>query len=53
VELAPHDAMIGGQFFAESFLENELAQPLERYWTVTNWKALKRDKSEMLHLVGI
>jgi hypothetical protein len=28
VELAPHDAMIGEQFFAESFLENELAQPL-------------------------
>ena len=28
VELAPHDAITGGQFFAESFLENELAQPL-------------------------
>jgi hypothetical protein len=41
--------MMGGQYFAGSFLENELAQSLERYWTVTNWKALKRYKLETPH----
>jgi len=38
--------MIGGQYFVGAFLENELAQTLEGYWTVTNWKALKRYKAE-------
>jgi hypothetical protein len=57
VELRPHRVMIGGQYFAGSFLENELAQSLERYWTVTNWKALKRYKLETpqsldIHLVA-
>lgn len=28
VELGPHQVMIGGQYFAGAFLENELAQSL-------------------------
>ena len=34
----------GEQYFAGSFLESGLARVLERYETVTKWKALKRYK---------
>ena len=43
-------AIVGERYFAGSFLENELAQSLEGYWTVTNWKALKRQSCDAVPL---
>src|SRR5207245_7575013 len=49
VELGLHQGMIGGQYFAGSFLENELAQCLRTILDSNQLESLKAYKVEMSH----